>query len=1025
MPRPDPLRTWILCCVAAVVALPMPAYAQWYPTRHFSVREGLVQSQVTGVTQDAYGYLWFATWGGVSRYDGRRFMNLSVRDGLPDSLVSAVAADAHGSVWFGTDAGGLARWDGRALRSVPGPEPAEHLAVTALSCLPDGSLLVGTEAGLWHLAAGSYTRLHDERITMMVTGSSLWVLAADGVFRMASGRLVPVSLPSELIDRRITALTADGDHLWMSTTQGALIDLSPDGSFAAFATPVTRPQVLLADPRSEGLWLGSREGLWLFDGAGTTSPYALRPNTQAAEVRALATDHEGSLWIGTWGEGVYQHVTGTFEVFTQDTGLPSSMVWGLVEDRAGCVWMATSEAGVRSWCHGAWGPSITKADGLPSDSTLSIHLTPDGSLWIGTRDGLCQRHKDGSLRVWNVLNGLPDNYVRVVSSDPAGRVWVGTNRGIARFDGRHWTAWTEADGFPDDVIRGMDFDASGQLWVATHSAGVVRFDGKRFHSITTAEGLPHDRVWCLMVDSHNRVVAGTDAGVWIHPLSGGDGDTVVDTSDGLLNANILALAEDHEGFLWVGSTHGVARLTPDGKVARVFTADDGLSDSEGAENATLVDRSGRVWLGMADGITCIDPEMLPHNPHPPRLVLDRLIVNGQPWGAPFPLSSAVPVAEPRLELGPATTDLRFEFAALSFRSPEKVRYRFMLEGLDTREVAPTEDNHVVYRRPPPGDYRFHIDACNDDGVWSPSPLAVSFTIRPPWYRTTAFQLLAGLLAAGLVLGWLRARMAVQRRREGELETQVSLRTTELAEANQRIVEQNHLLEELSRRDPLTGLMNRRALAEQLPVEMAVLKREVVRPRSDASPPFNGAAVFLLDLDFFKEVNDRHGHETGDRVLRQLADRISALLREVDLAVRWGGDELLVLARGLDATGMQQLAARLMNAVAATPFASDGRGRIHLTTSVGFVPYPLGQRSFLDRDQWQQLVELADRALYVAKARGRARACGIVWQDDIPPSLSEAAILQAVLDDPEHPPAGLTFAEVTLPVDHDETPGLSS
>ena len=255
--------------------------------------------------------------------------------------------------------------------------------------------------------------------------------------------------------------------------------------------------------------------------------------------------------------------------------------------------------------------------------------------------------------------------------------------------------------------------------------------------------------------------------------------------------------------------------------------------------------------------------------------------------------------------------------------------------------------------------------------------------------------------------------AMQRRRQLRLKREVAQRTAELAEANRRISQQNRQLEELSRTDPLTGIGNRRVLAEQLPLEMALVQREVARPGRLDLTSYYGAAVLMIDLDHFKSVNDRWGHEGGDRALRSVAQTLTGVLREVDLVVRWGGEEFVVLGRSVDADGARSLAVKLMTAVADTRLDLPNGESSPLSATIGLVTYPLSFGNPLPGSDWTQLVDAADRLMYLGKERGRARVCGMVWAPESSPETDSATVLRDILDDPTRPIVGLDWLEVTL------------
>ena len=978
--------------------------AQWTPKRHFTMREGLAQSQVTALAQDAFGYLWAATQGGISRYDGRRFHAVTSRQGLPDEVVTAMAPDARGGLWLGTDSGLMAYWDGNTVRPRPAPEPDQRASITGVGLTSDSRVWVGTARGLWRYGNGVYAKVLDDPVQQIVTDpvSGVWVLAGNP-YHCTGGDCRPEPIPSRLGLGFLSVIQPFGGGLWVADRIGQVVFIRDGRIVLAWTTPVLEADALL--PVSEGeFWMGGRNGLWRCTGKGLCARQTFRSAEADLRVSALLRDHEESLWIGTWGSGLYQQSARAFTIFDLESGLPSSTVWSFAQERQGCMRMATNSAGVITWCDGRWGRPLTTADGLPSDRVVALVSDTRDGLWIGTDGGVA--YEDPATRrvkTWSARAGAPQGAVDALALDLKGDLWAGTDRGLARYSQGVWSILGREQGFPGDLIRGLTVDKTGILWAATRDAGVVRFDGKDFRKFGTRDGLPSERVWCILADSRNRIWAGTGRGLWIHPADGGPDRTVSDPSL-LPSLTIMFLVEDAEGMIWAGTTRGVARLTPEGRVVKVFTAVSGFSDSEAAENAAFMDGRGRLWFGMSNGVTRVDSIRIGRNFTAPPLVLERILVNGEPLRTGLPLSNRVDRPDAELELRSGVRELRFEFSALSFIAPDQIKYRCMLEGLDAEAGNPFEENFITYHNPPPGQYRFRLEASNNDGIWTAKPLDISFTLRPALHQTWTFRGGSGLALLAILAGiyWIRA--AAQRRLRRRLEDQVSVRTEELSNANLR-------LEELSRTDPLTQLANRRVLEEQLPVEVAVQHRELERLHPETLEAHFGMALLMLDLDDFKDVNDRYGHDAGDEVLRRVAERMHHTVREIDLCVRWGGEEFVILCRRVNRPGLMGVTRRLLSALSVP--VTVGADEIPLTVSIGFTAYPVSAGSHLPPREWPALVQAADQLMYLAKQRGKARACGIVGGPEAVPQMPEHDLLETLAADPAHPASGLELIEIPL------------
>jgi len=1007
-----PLPSLVLAASAlALTIIPTPARAQWSPTRHFPVGSGLSQSQVTALLQCPRGYVWIATLSGLSRFDGKRFVNFSTLDGLPDDVLSALAVGDNGALLIGTDSGRASRLVDGGFTVIGSDGPGAPV-VGLVQCGAD--VVVASEAGLVRVSpSGAQVSLLSEPVHALATaGDGRSLVVGPLLYRLsASGLLEPLDASAPR-GATVRAAAADGEAWLLGLAGGTVVRGSGSGTWTEVAR-VDRVEITaLLRGSDDTLWIGSTDGLWSLDGGGDVRRNRLGPLSDVDEVRALLEDREGNVWVGTWGDGLYQIAGAAFAVIDRESGLPSPTVWGFLDDPPDCVWLATEDAGAVRWCRGRVAEQLRPGHELPPGRVMELEHGADGSLWLATSAGLLRRSRSGAMRRFTVADGLPDDYVRSLQAAGGGKTWAATRSGLALVGDRVEERWTERDGLPDANLRGLARDRSGRLWIATHAAGLVSFDGSRFTRLSTDEGLPHARVWCVTVDSRDVVWAGTDAGVWTRSATGGAA-RVIGVTEGLPNQNVLSLVEDGNGDLWAGTTRGLATLSPVGGVIRTLTADQGLAGSEGNEGAAMLASDGRLWFGLSEGISIIDPRRLRANPLPPLMVIESLTVDGTPWSDPFPVASGIPAPEPFLHLPPDVREIRFDFAALSFTAPQKVRYRFSLGGYDARGPTVTEDRHVTFRSLPPKRYRFELEAANDAGVWSPEPLAVTFTVPARWYQDRRIQSALALVAVVAGGATLRLRFRRERRRQRDLAEQVRQRTAELATAYRRIAEQNTQLQDLSRTDPLTGLKNRRLLAEQLPVEMAVLRREASRVAASELPDFHGTCLYLIDLDDFKRVNDLFGHEVGDRVLVAVAKAIEATLREGDLAVRWGGDEMVVLARGIDDAGAATFASRLLAGVAAAEPAGPA-SRVAVTASIGFLTYPLSSTDFIPTFDWPRLLEIADRLMYRAKAGGRGRACGLCRRPPASGAVAETALLDGLAASIDPSPSGVGLVVVPPP-----------
>jgi diguanylate cyclase (GGDEF)-like protein len=361
---------------------------------------------------------------------------------------------------------------------------------------------------------------------------------------------------------------------------------------------------------------------------------------------------------------------------------------------------------------------------------------------------------------------------------------------------------------------------------------------------------------------------------------------------------------------------------------------------------------GRLLFGGSQGMLVVWPERFEPSSDQPSLVLSALRVNGLPH-QPESLRQG-------LVLPPGTRSFGVEFAALEFADPQLVRYRHRLVGYDPDWVpSDASFRSPSYSQLTPGRYTLEVQATNRSGLWSPHVLRLPVWVQPAWWqRWWAPWLLAGSVGVAL-WAWIQWRLRQHRRRESRLQALVDERTAELRNA--------------SLTDPLTGLRNRRYVAQRMAGDLALaLRQHQQRPgRDDAD-----LIVYLIDLDHFKRINDEHGHAAGDAVLVQAAQRLREVFRDTDTLARWGGEEFLVVARASDRRHAAELADRLRYRLGSEPYTlGDGLPRLNVTASIGFVAHPPDPARPEGWD-WASVLQLADAALYAAKDAGRDAWVGV-------------------------------------------------
>jgi diguanylate cyclase (GGDEF)-like protein len=1000
---------------------------------HLSIEQGLSQSSVMDILQDRRGYIWLATEDGLDRYDGLSFKvykhDPADAASLPASFVWDVDEDGAGNVWVAT-IDGLAMWERTTDRMVPQPKLAGRHIRAVRFAAKKNALWVGTRdggllrldlgTGIWTSFAhdrGDPASLGDDRIyALYVDGKDrLWVGTEAGLDRLdaeggAFTHFTPNPAdPSSLSEGKVRAIFQDDTGaLWVGTSNGGLNRLDPgrglfeqfrhdDKVYSSLAHDHVRAIVQDADGR---IWVGTNDGLDLFDPAHRSfthyrqdpkNPFSLADD----HVLALAQDRGGVLWVGTRLGGVHKWNPQSWQFGhvapdpDNPTGLGSGHVTSFSEDRAGRLWIGTYDAGLYAMERAtgdmtAYRHDPKKPRSLGSDQVMALLHDRRGDLWIGTLDAGLNRldARTGEFKQYRAdpkrSESLSANGVTAIVEDRAGRLWLSTyGGGLERFDPEterfiHYRYDAkDPSSLSGDKVSSLAESLSGRLWVGTMEKGLNLLDPRsgRFQRFEHRPGdptsLPADAIHTLLVDAAGGLWVGSHGGL-SHLAPGAVAFETFTTRNGLASDVVYGIRGDRQGRLWLSTNNGLSCLDPRTGQFNNYGVSDGLQASEFNFGAWYQNPSGELFFGGIYGFNAFMPDRLRRVSQAPPVVLTSVSVGHRPLSGP-----ADQVGQ--ISLGFRDKVLGVEFAALDFTAPERNRFAYKLEGFDPEWVPVSGRRSATYTNLNAGHYTFRLRAANSDGRWNDEGVSVGVDVAAaPWATRWAFGAYILFLAGG-VLGLVRIQ---QRKfdREAEyarvLESRVQERTHELSQRQLQLEKANQELAQASITDSLTGLANRRFLTEYIEKEVALLHRRYHRAaEGPLTPEMLDLAFVMIDVDHFKTINDSAGHAAGDAVLRQLKDLLKSVSRSSDIIVRWGGDEFLLVARDQNGDRLAELAERVRSSVAQHVF-DIGEGRVVRTScSIGFACYPFF-REQLDALSWEQVVSVADRALYVAKASGR-------------------------------------------------------
>jgi len=793
------LLSFLLSNHSALALDPQKAITQ-YVLNSWTSEDGLPQNTVTSIAQTRDGYLWFGTEDGLARFDGLTFTAFDPGNipELKSSIILALYVDSHDNLWIGTW-GGMVRFKDGKFTSFTTADGLANNIVRAFCEDKNGTLWIATDGG-------GLNAFKDEKFTTYTTNDGLsrnkvmtvyedregylWIgtYEGTGLTRFKDGEFTTFSKKDGLTDNTVWVIHEDRDgNLWIGTSKG--LNKYRDGKFTSFYTKdgLSSDSIKSVYEDTDGnLWIATFGGGLNKLKDGKFSSFTLREGLTNHIVRTIFEDKEGSLWIGTDGGGLNRLRDGKFTCFTVREGLSNDLVSTIYEDRAGNVWIGTFGGGLNRLKDGKV-ESFTTKDGLTSDLVIAITEDKEGSLWIGTLGGGLNRFRNGKFTPFTAKEGIPNDYVFSIIEAKQGGLWLASsNDRLKRFSEGRFTSFVVNDGMTNVYITYED--RQGALWVGT-SYGLSRFWNGSFTSVIKGDGSPLDAVKAIYEDK--------DGSLWV--LRGGvlsrlkdRNVTHFDLKSRLSNSAAFAILEDETNNFWISSHKGIFRISKnqlndfaEGKIdsitPAVFSTEDGLKSIECSPGspAGFRTRDGKLWFATIKGAVTIDPNKIEVNTVPPPVVIERVLIDGQEF-----------TSRERAEVSPGGGELQFKFTGLSFVAPNKVRFKYKLEGFDKGWVDAGNSRTAHYTNIAPGKYSFRVIASNNDGLWNESGASFEFYLRPHFYQTTWFTVLIGLSLLLIGLSIHRLRVRALENRKNELESLVDGRTRELLEATRKLEEAN-------------------------------------------------------------------------------------------------------------------------------------------------------------------------------------------------------------------------------------------
>jgi PAS domain S-box-containing protein len=784
----------LLLCPSALALDPSLDVSQYAHTA-WQVREGFTQGYIREIAQTPDGYIWLGTGFGLFRFDGVHVEHWQPPlngERLPSNFIVCLHVARDGTFWIGTMEG-LASWrDGKLTRY---PDLAglviasmledrngtiwvgtDSMAPPGKLCMIDGTNVhcYGSDGALGNGTKGLYQDSRDV----------LWVVVSDGVWRWRPGPPRFYHMPFG--NSWVQDLGEAGDGTLLIPLPGRLARFGGEKLETQHSYPAPARNVaglrLLRD-RDGGVWIGTEGAGVVHLHEGRADVFSQADGLSGDLVSSLFEDREGDIWVATLG-GLDRFRNYAVTTYAQREGMGTTPGWGsVVAGKDGNIWMGNKD-GLRMWNHGkvtiygraddykspsrtVWSPVRYVADRrLHTGVLVSVFTDNAGRILVSTPSAFGYMENSQFISIKSVPGGL----VSSVAQDEHGVLWIANqDQGLLRLskDGAlqqiSWASIGRGDG-----AQSLAADRStGGLWLGFNQGGVAYFsDGQIKETYGRAEGLGSGKVSALHVETDDTVWAATEGG--LSRIKNGRVLTLT-SKNGLPCDAIHWITQDENHSFWLNMTCGLVRLArseldawasdSERKVkATVFDSSDGVPNAPiGFHAGSQVTRSsdGKMWFqGLSGGASVIDPQHLPSNKITPSVRIERITANDKTYDA----SNGI-------RLPPRIRDLKIDYTALTFVAPERVQFRYQLEGQDHNWREVVNDREVQYSNLPPGDYVFHVTAANNSGVWNEEGAFLDFSIAPAYYQTNWFRVLC--VAAFLGVLWAAYRLRVQQLRRQE------------------------------------------------------------------------------------------------------------------------------------------------------------------------------------------------------------------------------------------------------------------
>jgi ligand-binding sensor domain-containing protein/serine phosphatase RsbU (regulator of sigma subunit) len=785
----------------------VPVRAQKYFFDNYGTKQGLSEQKVYALLQDKKDFIWLGTANGVSRFDGKRFENFTTKDSLAPGGVRCITEDSLGNIWFGHLNGGISRYNGRQF---------EKVAFDSIVLKGDVTGIAQLNGKIWFASRFDGAVSADFPVKDLKKVHGRQYAGKDG-------------LSDQVFDQAIIHDTS----LVLVADAGLRRFNRQEDKFEIFRMPhmttYFSSTCLMEDSRGD-IWFGTYNG-GIYRYKMSESKMQVidlrRAGVASNWVTSFTEDKKGRVWVGTWEGGVAMMIDSIPVKLDSENGLAASRIYDVMEDVEGNILIADQDNGLTIYKGDAF-ITVSNSEILPDPNVNAIYQDHTGDLWFGTNAGISRYAPGKKTMFYSEHSNSIFEYVTTFKEDKEGNLWIGSRDGgvieynmkAQRFESQPyinstfpnlatvtameidkknnlWIGTVEGliagtigqtnfvrrivmDSLTVNEIAALYNDPEGNMWIGTEASGdkptLIKYDPRKdeFRKIPAFTGL---KPVAMVMDNKGTLWIGTSEGV--RALKNDSIVTILRKDDGLLSdiVNLLALGDD--GSIYIGTNYGLNRYLPESGRVFSYTERNGFPGIETRKNAVYQSRTGDLWFGTTAGATRLTPDKASVNELEPLTHIMGMRVN-------YESRDMVP----GMKLSYKERSIIFDYYSICLTNPDVVSYKVKLVGADRDWQPVTDQTRASYTGLSSGKYTFMVMARNSQGIWNSEPVTFSFIIKPPFYFSWWFILLASVVALIAFIAYIKIRERKLVKEKVILEEKVKERTAEVVQKSMEIEEKN-------------------------------------------------------------------------------------------------------------------------------------------------------------------------------------------------------------------------------------------